>query len=163
MDTFTGLYSRKSFYCILLLLLLFLIPFTFIEIKHLKAVLSPFETHANIFHSNRTSFELVKFNVNHKSFKQQLFDDRLASYNLFYNDSLPICSDQTNSLNNDQKTDWQKMSELLKTFRNHTVPYPTDHFYGRGIVLTAGTNQIKYAKVNLKMIELTRTNLSVQV
>jgi hypothetical protein len=92
-----------------------------------------------------------------------LFHDRLASYNLFYNDSLPVCGDQTNSLHNDQKIDFHQISELLKTIKKKIAPYPTNRFYGRGIVLTAGPKQIKYAKVNLKMIELTRTNLSVQV
>jgi hypothetical protein len=55
------------------------------------------------------------------------------------------------------------MSDSLQIFRKRIVPYPNNHFYGRGIVLTAGTNQIKYAKVNLKMMELTGTKLPIQV
>jgi hypothetical protein len=66
-------------------------------------------------------------------------------------------------LTDDQKHDFRKMSDLLQAFRKQIVPYPNDYFHGRGIVLTAGRNQMKFAKVNLKMIELTRTKLSVQV
>jgi hypothetical protein len=99
---------------------------------------------------------------NDKYFKQQLFHERLSSYNLFYNDSFPVC-DKTNLLTNFQKNAFHKMSELLQTFRKQIIPYPNDHFYGRGIVLTAGPDQIKYAKVNLKMIELSGTKLPVQV
>jgi hypothetical protein len=55
------------------------------------------------------------------------------------------------------------MSGLLQRFRKEIVPYPKNYFYGRGIVLTAGSNQMNYAEVNLKMMELTGTKLSVQV
>ena len=95
-------------------------------------------------------------------FKQQLFNERLSSYNQVYNDSLPVCN-TTNLLTDNQKHDFQKMSELLQTFRKQIVSYPNEYFYNRGIVLTAGPRQIKFAKVNLKMIELTGTKLPVQV
>jgi hypothetical protein len=91
-----------------------------------------------------------------------LFNERLSSYNLLYNDSLPVCNN-TNLLTANQTYDFHKMSELLQIFRKQIVPYPNDHFYGRGIVLTAGPSQMNFAKVNLKMIESTGTKLSVQV
>ncbi|CAF2443998.1 unnamed protein product [Rotaria sp. Silwood2] len=55
------------------------------------------------------------------------------------------------------------MAQLLHTLRQQVVPYPNDHFSGRGIVLTVGFNQLKFLKVNLKMIELTATKLSIQI
>ncbi len=143
---FIRLCLRKNFYYILL----FLIPFTFIMTKHLTVLSSSSETQVDISHSNDISF------------KQQLLHERLSSYNLLYNDSLPVC-DKTNSLTNKQKRDFPRMSQLLQIFQEQIVPYPNNHFYGRGIVLTAGTNQIKYAKVNLKMMELTGNKLPIQV
>jgi hypothetical protein len=96
------------------------------------------------------------------SFKQQLFNEHLSTYKILYNNLLPVCN-TTNSLNTDQQRDFHRMSELLKTFRQQIIPYPNNYFYGRGIVLSVGPNQLKYAKVNLKMIELTLTRLPVQV
>ncbi len=143
---FIRLCLRKNFYYILL----FLIPFTFIMTKHLTVLSSSSETQVDISHSNDISF------------KQQLLHERLSSYNLLYNDSLPVC-DKTNSLTNNQTHDFHKMSQLLETFRKQIVPYPNNYFSGRGIVLTAGFSQFGYAKVNLKMIELTGTKLPVEV
>ncbi len=101
-------------------------------------------------------------NFSHIDFKQQLFNERLTSYNLRYTNFLPVCN-KTNTLNESEKHAYQTMSQLLQTFRTQIKPYPNDYFNGRGIVLTAGRNQLKFAKVNLKMIELTKTKLSVQV
>jgi hypothetical protein len=143
---FIRLFLRKDFYFILP----FLIFFTFIATKHLIAVPSSSETRIDISHSNDISF------------KQQLFHERLSSYNLLYNDSLPVC-DKTNSLNNSQIYDFHRMSELLQTFRKQIIPYPNNSFSGRGIVLTAGLSQFRYAKLNLKMIEFTGTKLPVEV
>ncbi len=98
----------------------------------------------------------------HVDFKQQLFNERLTSYNLRYNNFLPVCN-KTNTLNDNEKRAYQTMSQLLEAFRKQIQPYPNDYFNGRGIVLTVGRNQLKFAKVNLKMIELTKTKLPVQV
>jgi hypothetical protein len=98
----------------------------------------------------------------HTDFKQELFNERLTSYNLRYNNFLPICN-KKNTLNESEKHAYQTMSQLLQTFRTQIKPYPNDYFNGRGIVLTVGHSQLKYAKVNLKMMELTKTKLSVQV
>jgi len=119
-------------------------------IKYLSAVPSSSGGHIRIPHFTDTYF------------KRKLFSERLSSYNVLYNDSFPVCNN-TNLLDGDQKRDFLRMSELLQTFRKQIVPYPNNYFYGRGIVLTAGPNQIKFAKVNLKMIELSRTKLPVQV
>jgi hypothetical protein len=118
----------------------------------------------HLFHEG-LSISNLRYNISHSnniSFKQQLFYERLASYNLFYNDSFPVCN-RTNPLTNTQKRDFQRMSELLQKFEEQIVPYPTNHFYGRGIVLSVGSRQIKFAKVNLKMMEFTRTKLPLQV
>jgi hypothetical protein len=141
---FTDLCSRKSFYYIPLCL----IPFIFIATKHLRVLPFLSKTHLNISHPY--------------AFQQQLFHERLSSYNLLYNDLLPVCN-KTNSLTDDQKHAFHTMSELLQRFRKQIVPYPNNHFYGRGIVLTAGHMQMHHAKLNLKMIEVTGTKLSVQV
>ncbi len=143
---FTRSYLRKRFYYILL----FLIPLTFIVTKYQIAVPSSSETRIDISHSNDISF------------KQQLFHERLSSYNLLYNDSLSVCN-KTKSLTNNQSRAFDTMSELLQRFRKRIVPYPNNHFYGRGIVLTAGPKQLKFAKLNLKMMELAETKLPVQV
>jgi len=140
------LYLKKKFYCILI----FLIPSIFIAINHLSVVPSPSEAEVRLSHFNDTYF------------KQHLFSERLSSYNLLYNDLFPLCNN-TNLLTDDQKRDFPRMSELLQKFRKQIVPYPNNYFYGRGIVLTAGPNQLKFAKVNLKMIELSGTKLPVQV
>jgi hypothetical protein len=99
---------------------------------------------------------------NHTHFIQQLFEERLASYYLRYDHLLPVCN-TTNTLTDQQKDDFHKMSDLLRTFRKQIVSYPVDYFNGRGIVLTAGNQQIKFTRVNLKMIEITQTKLPVQV
>jgi hypothetical protein len=124
--------------------------FTFLAIRHLIAVPSSSEVRIKISHSMDISF------------KQQLLHERLSSYNLLYNDSFPVCN-ETKSLTNDQKHDFHKISELLQTFQKQIVPYSNNHFYGRGIVLTAGSSEIWFAKVNLKMMELTGTKLPVEV
>lgn len=139
-------FKSRSFY-----ILIFLMPFAFVAINHLFPVLSFFEPHAKLISHFKGSY-----------FKQQLFKERLLSYNVVYNDTLPVCNKST-SLNDDQKDGFNKMSELLQKFRNEIVSCPKDYFYSRGIVLTAGPNQIKFARVNLKMIALTGTKLSVQV
>ena len=79
-----------------------------------------------------------------------------------YDDSHSVCN-MTSLLTNIQQRDFNSMFQLLTTFRQQIVPYPNDHFYGRGIVLSVGPNQFKFAQVNLKMIELTKTKLPVQV
>lgn len=137
--------KRKLFYIIISL-----ISFIIIKFNYLSLLSSFFEA------------QIVIPNPNHTYFKQQLFKERLASYNRRYDDSLPVCN-KTNTLTDDQKHDFRKMSDLLQAFRKQIISYPTDYFHGRGIVLTAGLNQMKFARVNLKMIELTRTKLSVQV
>ncbi|CAF4043862.1 unnamed protein product [Rotaria sordida] len=96
------------------------------------------------------------------NFKRQLFNERLSSYNLFYDNSLSSCN-TTRSLSEDQQRHFHGISQLLQIFQQKIVPYPNNHFYGRGIVLTVGPSQLKFAEVNLKMIELTATKLPIQI
>ncbi|CAF4331056.1 unnamed protein product, partial [Rotaria sordida] len=51
---------------------------------------------------------------------------------------------------------------LIK-LREQIVPYPEEYFEGRGIVLTVGFAQASSEKVTLKMIELSGTQLPVQI
>jgi hypothetical protein len=139
-------YPKRIFFYIIISL----ISFVIIKVNYLSLLSSVFET------------EIVLPNSNHTSFIQQLFKERLVSYKLRYDHSLPVCN-KTNTLNDNQKHDFRKMSDLLQAFRKQIVSYPTEYFNGHGIVLTAGYNQIKFARVNLKMIELTKTKLPVQV
>ncbi|CAF1171960.1 unnamed protein product [Rotaria sordida] len=55
------------------------------------------------------------------------------------------------------------ISELLIKLREQIVPYPEEYFEGRGIVLTVGFAQASSEKVTLKMIELSGTQLPVQL
>ncbi len=51
----------------------------------------------------------------------------------------------------------------LVPFRTQIILYLNEYFHGREIVLTTGRKQFKFAKVNLKMLEITGTRLSVQI
>ena len=95
--------------------------------------------------------------------KRQLFDERLVSYNLQYPDFFPVCNKTGKPLNDRKNRSMQKIFELLQTYPKQIIPYPTDYFHGRGIVLTTGAKELKYARVNLKMLELSGTKLPVQV
>ena len=66
-------------------------------------------------------------------------------------------------LTDDQKDNFQKVSNELAKLRALIAPYPNDYFHGRGIVLTVGLGQLKFAKVNLKMLQLSGTRLPIQV
>ncbi|CAF5182335.1 unnamed protein product [Rotaria magnacalcarata] len=95
------------------------------------------------------------------AFRNQLITERLASYSQFYNNSLGICNIK-NSLNAEQENAFPRISKLLIALRQQIATYPNQYFNGRGIVLTVGSSQLKLARVNLKMIELTHTRLPVQ-
>jgi hypothetical protein len=69
----------------------------------------------------------------------------------------------TKPLTNAEKNAFHIISTELATLRLHMIPYPNEYFHGRGIVLTTGKSQLKFAKINLKMLELTGTRLPVQV
>lgn len=103
-----------------------------------------------------SSIDLVRF-------KQRLLDERLISYSVQYPDFFPVCNKTGKPLNDRKKRSMQKIFELLQSYPKQIIPYPTDYFCGRGIVLTTGAQQLKYARVNLKMLELSGTKLPVQV
>ncbi|CAF0930915.1 unnamed protein product [Rotaria sordida] len=67
------------------------------------------------------------------------------------------------SLNQEQEYAFSTISKLLITLRQQIIPYPNEYFHGRGIVLTVGPHQLALAKVNLKMIEHSGTQLHVQI
>ncbi|CAF3350704.1 unnamed protein product [Rotaria sp. Silwood1] len=65
-------------------------------------------------------------------------------------------------LNEEHEQDFPIISKLLVTLRQQIVPYQNEYFHGRGIVLTVGPSQLELARVNLKMIEHSGTQLNVQ-
>ncbi|CAF3720196.1 unnamed protein product [Rotaria sordida] len=101
-------------------------------------------------------------NLIHASFKDELIDEHLASYSLMYNNESRVCN-RERPLNRAQERDFSAISKLLITLREQIVPYPNEYFHGRGIVLTVGQHQLKFAKVNLKMIEHSGTQLDIQI
>ncbi|CAF4625962.1 unnamed protein product, partial [Rotaria sp. Silwood1] len=66
-------------------------------------------------------------------------------------------------LNEEHEQDFPIISKLLVTLRQQIVPYQNEYFHGRGIVLTVGPSQLELARVNLKMIEHSGTQLNVQI
>jgi len=96
------------------------------------------------------------------SFQHERINQLLASYSHMYEHSLTQCN-TTKSLTNGETNAFAAISIKLLTLRLQVIPYPKEYFHGRGIVLTTGKAQIKFARVNLKMLELTGTRLPVQV
>lgn len=142
-----GYFYKKHLYIILLLT-----PLAFLLLTHMFLLPSPFDTYARIVPSYR-----------HILFKQQLFKQRLLSYNLVYNSPNSVCNYNKSSLNESQTDLFNKIPLLLQLYRRHIPRYPKDYFQSRGIVLTVGRQQIKYAKINLKLMELTGTKLPIEV
>ena len=95
------------------------------------------------------------------AFKQELINEHLLSYTRFYNSSSYEC--KTKSNNDQLEKKLNATARLLRTLRQNIVPYPDGYFHGRGIVLTVGKYQLPFAKINLEMIQHTRTRLPVQV
>ncbi len=85
-----------------------------------------------------------------------------ANHSHMYDNSLDQC-DIGKPLTEEEKSAFQTISNTLITLRTRMIPYPNEYFQGRGIVLTTGSEQLDFAKVNLKMLELTGTQLPVQV
>ena len=96
------------------------------------------------------------------SFKNELINERLASHSQLYNNSMIGCNNALPLPAGHHKL-FSALSTVLIKFRGQMVSYPNEYFQGRGIVLTVGREQFKYAKVNLKMIEHSGTRLPVQV
>jgi hypothetical protein len=96
------------------------------------------------------------------SFRNELINQRLRSYFLMYENSSQECKISI-PLTNKQNQSYSAILKSLDSLRQQIVPYPNEYFYGRGIVLTVGLKQLKYAKANLKMLELSNTRLPVQV
>lgn len=95
-------------------------------------------------------------------FKNELINERLASHSQLYNNSVIGCNNAQPPTAG-QQAQFSALSTSLIKFRGEIVSYPNEYFQGRGIVLTVGPEQLKYAKVNLKMIEHSGTRLPVQV
>ena len=145
MNIVGGLYPRKKLY----LSLMFLAYVVIITIFLLKTS-APLSVNVTTSHSANIYL------------KHQSLNENLSNRHPQYETSPSTCKTEK-LLTEEQQHAFYKMSDLLKKLRQQLVPYPRDYFYGRGIVLSVGLNQFNFAKVNLKMIELTETKLSVQV
>ena len=96
------------------------------------------------------------------SFRDKRTNQLLTSYSHVYEDSVYKCN-TTRALRTDQRIAFDIISIKLATLRLKITPYPEEYFHGRGIVLTTGLRQLKFARVNLKMLEVSGTQLPIQV
>ena len=98
------------------------------------------------------------------SMLDKLIIDRLKSHSRFFDSSSSSCS-SVEPLTPEQKHHMDKIGQALTDFRRQIKPsYAESQFHRRrGIVLSAGVKQLLLTKINLKMIESTRTRLPVQV
>jgi len=96
------------------------------------------------------------------SFRDKLINERLETHARMYNNTSSKCN-ISQPLYKELEDEFIEISKTLISLRQQIVSYPSEHFHGRGIVLTAGASQLRYAKVNVKMIELSGTRLPVQV
>ena len=112
--------------------------------------------------SLRSVFNLSKSHFTNSSFRNELINERLASYSRMYDTSSYGCN--TNEpLSAVQRSAFSTISQSLMTLRQQIISYPNEYFHGQGIVLTIGPDQWDFAKINLEMIQITGTRLPVQV
>lgn len=116
--------------------------------------------------TNNFLFPLIRndtiFDLMNTSFQDERINQLLESHSFMYEHSSNECN-KTVPLADDAKNALEIMSIKLLTLRLQIIPYPNEYFQGRGIVLTTGRGQVRYAEVNLKMIQRTGTQLPVQV
>jgi len=96
------------------------------------------------------------------SFRDKRINELLTSYSHVYEDTIYECN-TTIPLTDNEKNAFDIIAIKMPTLHTQMIPYPNEYFRGRGIVLTTGRKQLKFARVNLKMIEITGTRLPVQV
>lgn len=111
---------------------------------------------------NETTRSPLESYLTDRSFRKELIAERLESHSHVY-DKTEIGCLTNRSLSADEQINFDEISRSLIELRGEMITYPENHFHGRGIVLTVGLAQMKYLQVNLKMMELTRTRLPVQV
>ncbi len=161
----------KRIYYLYIICLIFIVLIFVIEPKNTAtyplpvdnlSIFSPFSP-VNLSTSSQSSFvNLLNSYSNDSSFRNELINQRLTSYLLMYENSSYEC-DISTPLTTQQNRSFSAISKSLDSLRQKIVPYPNEYFHGRGIVLTLGMKQLKYAKANLKMLELSNTRLPVQV
>jgi hypothetical protein len=111
----------------------------------------------------KNNFENKIFSGEYENISNKLIMERLKSHARFFDDSSSPCT-LTRQLNRAQMQHMDKIVQVLTEFRQQIKPtYAEIQFHGRGIVLSVGIRQISLTKVNLKMIERTKTRLPVQV
>lgn len=131
--------------CTLLLILLF----------HIRSVNKMATIPSSIINLSKSHQITIKF-------REQLIKQRLETHFQMYDSSTKICNEKV-ELDAKLNQSLSVISKLLVELRGQIVPYPNEYFYGRGIVLTVGLLQMKYAKINLKMMELSHIQLPIEV
>ena len=96
-------------------------------------------------------------------FLNAIADQRFATYSKRYESGNFKCSFNNSKNNTEDEAVLKTIADRLKSSSKLIVPFPLKHYSGRGIVFTIGSAQIKYAKVNLKMIEFSSSKLPVEV
>lgn len=109
-----------------------------------------------------SDIESFGFQSKNSSFRTKLIYKRLKSHSRMY-DHVRIECNISQPLNIQLENEFIEISKTLSLFQQKIISYPNEHFQGRGIVLTGGSTQLRYIKVNIKLIELSGTQLPVQV
>ena len=109
-----------------------------------------------------TQDQVPNLDVIHSPFQKELISQCLFNHRRLYENSSSVCQ-TARAENDEQNRIFHELLESLNSLRQQIVPYPNDYFHGRGVVLTVGQSQLRFARVNLKMLELSGTRLPVQV
>jgi hypothetical protein len=136
MSKFNVKIRQRIFFMIIILLIIILINYSF----------------GNKFSSNE-----------YENISNKIIMNRLKSHSRFFDESSSSCN-LIGQLDFDKMQHLDRIAQALEEFREKIKPiYPENYFHSRGIVLTLGDRQIPLTKVNLKMIERTKTRLPIQV
>lgn len=111
----------------------------------------------------RTDVIIPKISSHYNTkFQHERTNQLLHSYEQFYADSGKACQ-RNESLTEEQISAFDNISAKLPVLRTELIEYPAEYFHGRGIVLSAGRKQLKFARINLRILEASGTRLPVQV
>ena len=109
-----------------------------------------------------TQDQVPNLDVIHSPFQKELISQCLFNHRRLYENSSSIC-ETARAKDDEQNRNFNDVLKSLNSLRQQIVPYPNDYFHGRGVVLTVGQSQLPFARVNLKMLEFSGTQLPVQV
>ena len=109
-----------------------------------------------------TNDQLSNSHLIQSPFQRELISQCLLNHRRLYENSSSIC-ETARAKDDEQNRNFNDVLKSLNSLRQQIVPYPNDYFHGRGVVLTVGQSQLPFARVNLKMLEFSGTQLPVQV